>query len=142
MAGTWAPVELAAFGIGSFVGVTVAGRIPAAARKAGVFVLTGVWAAAVVAAQSLPGLLATALAAGAAAFGVGSALIAAIVTEAGEQAPRIAGALATTAFNVGAVVRPAVAGVVVVDAGHARRVFWVSAACSAAALPLLLRTRR
>ena len=140
MAGGWAPVALAAFGIGSFAGVTIAGRAGARVRKGGVYVLTAVWAAAFVVAQSLPGLLVAALVAGAAAFGVGSALIAAIVAEASAQAPRVAGALATTAFNVGAVVGPAVAGLVVVDATQARAAFWVSAAFAAVAA--LLRRQR
>ncbi|ATY11399.1 MFS transporter [Amycolatopsis sp. AA4] len=132
----WVPVVLAAFGVGSFVGVTVAGKAGPKILKAGTAVLTAVWVAAFFAAQSLPGILTAALLAGATAFGVGSALIAAIVASASEGAPRVAGAVATTAFNLGAVVGPAVAGAVVVDAAHARAAFWVSAAFTAAATVL------
>ncbi|WP_116201471.1 MFS transporter [Amycolatopsis circi] len=129
----WVPVVLAVFGVGSFVGVTVAGKAGPKILKAGTAVLTGVWVAAFFAAQSLPGLLTAALLTGAAAFGVGSALIAKIVTTANEEAPRVAGAIATTAFNLGAVVGPAMAGAFVMDAAHARAAFWVSAAFTAAA---------
>ncbi|WP_037357779.1 MFS transporter [Amycolatopsis orientalis] len=130
----WVPVVLAMFGVGSFVGVTIAGKVGPKILKTGTAVLTIVWVAAFFAAQSLPGLLAAALVTGATAFGVGSALIAAIVTTASTDAPRVAGAIATTAFNLGAVIGPAVAGAVVVDAAHARAAFWVSAAFTAAAM--------
>ncbi|MGV9299885.1 MFS transporter [Amycolatopsis sp. NPDC003676] len=135
----WVPVVLAVFGVGSFVGVTVAGKTGPKILKAGAAVLTTVWVAAFFAAQSLPGLLTAALLTGATAFGVGSALIAKIVTTASEEAPRVAGAIATTAFNLGAVVGPAVAGAVVVDAAHARAAFWVSAAFTAAAMVVKAR---
>ncbi|GAB3357859.1 MFS transporter [Amycolatopsis echigonensis] len=136
----WVPVVLAAFGVGSFVGVTIAGKAGPKMLKAGTAVLTAVWVAAFFAAQSLPGLLIAALLTGATAFGVGSALIAAIVTTAGNAAPRVAGAIATTAFNLGAVVGPAVAGAFVLDATQARAAFWVSAAFTAAAM--LLRVKK
>ncbi|MYW89669.1 MFS transporter [Amycolatopsis rubida] len=130
----WVPVVLAMFGAGSFAGVTIAGKAGPGILKAGTAVLTAGWVAAYFAAQSLPGLIAAALLTGAMAFGAGSALIAAIVTSAGNDAPRVAGAIATTAFNLGAVVGPAVAGAVVLDAAHARAAFWVSAAFTAAAM--------
>ncbi|MFD2473094.1 MFS transporter [Amycolatopsis silviterrae] len=132
----WVPVVLAVFGVGSFVGVTVAGKAGPRVLKAGTIALTAVWVAAFFAAQSLPGLIVAALVAGAMAFGVGSALIAAIVTAASAEAPRVAGAIATTAFNLGAVVGPAVAGAVVLDAAHARAAFWVSAGFTALAMVL------
>ncbi|MBB1154955.1 MFS transporter [Amycolatopsis dendrobii] len=135
----WVPVVLAVFGVGSFVGVTVAGKAGPRIVKAGTAVLTAVWVAAFFAAQSLPGLVASALVTGAMAFGAGSALIAAIVTSASEDAPRVAGAIATTAFNLGAVAGPAVAGAVVLDAAHARAAFWVSAAFTAAAMFLRVK---
>ncbi|MGW4398115.1 MFS transporter [Amycolatopsis nivea] len=135
----WVPVVLAVFGVGSFVGVTVAGKAGPRILKAGTVVLTAGWVAAFFAAQSLPGLITAALLTGAMAFGVGSALIAAIVTSASNDAPRVAGAIATTAFNLGAVVGPAVAGVVVLDAAHARAAFWVSAAFTAAAVFLRVK---
>ncbi|MGW7533549.1 MFS transporter [Amycolatopsis sp. NPDC054798] len=135
----WVPVVLAAFGVGSFAGVTVAGKVGPKILKAGTAVLTAVWVAAFFAAQSLPGLLAAALVTGAMAFGVGSALIAAIVTSASGDAPRVAGAIATTAFNLGAVVGPAVAGAFVLDATHARAAFWVSAAFTAVAMVLRVK---
>ncbi|WP_409181439.1 MFS transporter [Amycolatopsis sp. VS8301801F10] len=135
----WVPVVLAVFGVGSFVGVTIAGKAGPKVLKAGIAVLTIVWMVAFFAAQSLPGLLTAALLTGATAFGVGSALIAAIVTTASTDAPRVAGAIATTAFNLGAVIGPAVAGAVVVDSAHARAAFWVSAAFTATAMFLRVK---
>ncbi|WP_033289607.1 MFS transporter [Amycolatopsis jejuensis] len=134
--GPWIPVTLAAFGAGSFAGVTLGARIP----DTGIAILIIVWVAAFFAVPSIPGLLVSAIVTGAMAFGVGSTLIAAIVTTATRHAPRIAGAIATTAFNLGAVLGPAVAGLMVTDAAHARSAFWVSAAFTAIAA--LLRPKR
>jgi DHA1 family chloramphenicol resistance protein-like MFS transporter len=131
--GVWGPVALAVFGVGSFAGVTVAGTIGPKILNLGTVALVFVWLAAYAGSLSLPGLLVAALLTGAAAFGIGSTLIAGIVTEAGQDAPRIAGAAATTAFNLGAVLGPAVAGAVVGDAAHAREAFLVSAAFAVAA---------
>ncbi len=106
----WIPVALALFGLGSFVGVTAAGR---GLIRFGPAILALVWLAAVFATTSLPGLLVAAFVCGACSFGVGATLIGAIVRTASITAPRIAGALATTAFNVGAVAGPALAGLAV-----------------------------
>ena len=124
----WVPIALALVGIGSFVGVTFGARFPLLPT---VFALTGVWAATALVAAALGALLVGAVLAGAGAFGVGSVLIARIVALASPTAPRIAGAIATTAFNVGAVIGPAVAGLVVTDTAHAGAALWVSAAFTA-----------
>jgi DHA1 family chloramphenicol resistance protein-like MFS transporter len=108
--GVWVPVALALFGLGSFVGVTAAGR---GLITFGPLVLAVVWLAALFASASLPGLLIAAFACGACSFGVGATLIGNIVQTASVSAPRIAGALATTTFNVGAVIGPAMAGLAV-----------------------------
>ncbi|RJQ86229.1 MFS transporter [Amycolatopsis panacis] len=140
----WVPVVLAGFGIGSFAGVTTAGRLGEKHRERlvvmGGAVLTVVWLAAYVAAHSLAGLLVFSILTGAAAFAVGSTLIGTIVATAAPRAPRIAGAIATTAFNAGAVLGPALAGPVVA-ATDAKAALWVSAACTAAAA-LVARLRR
>ena len=74
-----------------------------------------------------------AFACGACSFGVGATLIGAIVRTATATAPRIAGALATTAFNVGAVAGPAVAGLAVGQA------FLISAGFATVAAVVRLR---
>lgn len=144
-ASAWIPVALALFGVGSFVGVTLAGRYSDRYRAqlitAGSAALAGVWLVAVFAAHTLTGLLVFALATGAGAFGVGSTLIATIVQTSTPTAPRIAGAVATTAFNIGAVLGPAVAGLVVSDAAHAYGALWVSFAFTGAAALVALVTR-
>lgn len=128
MAGpTWSPVTLALFGIGSFVGVTLSGRYRLFIR--GTAVLAVIWLGAAFAVHTLPGLLISAFVTGVGAFGVGSALISALVRT---------GAMATTAFNVGAVVGPAVAGLVV-DAAPTAAI-WVSVGFTAVAAMVARRT--
>jgi MFS transporter, DHA1 family, chloramphenicol resistance protein len=145
-ASAWIPVALALFGIGSFAGVTLAGRYSDRHRALlitfGGVALTVIWLAAVFASHTLAGLLTFALVTGAGAFGVGSTLIATIVQSAAQNAPRISGAVATTAFNLGAVLGPAVAGLVV-GTGDAHAALWVSFGCCAvAALGALVFDRR
>ena len=122
----WIPVALALFGVGSFLGVTFGARVP-------VLALTGVWVVTALVAHVLGALLVCVVFAGAGAFGVGSVLIATIVRRASPTAPRVAGAIATTAFNLGAVLGPAVAALVVTDAAHANAALWVSAALTGVA---------
>ncbi|GAA5151437.1 MFS transporter [Pseudonocardia eucalypti] len=141
------PVALALFGVGSFAGVTLAGRYADRFGRRlltlGLPVLAGVWlAAALFAGRSLAGLLVFALVIGASAFGIGSTLIAAIVRAASPDAPRIAGAVATTAFNVGAVIGPAAAGLVVHQAALAPRAFWMGVAFTAVSAALALARPR
>ncbi|MGV9676581.1 Cmx/CmrA family chloramphenicol efflux MFS transporter [Nocardia sp. NPDC003482] len=133
----WVPVALALFGLGSFAGVTLAGRYGDRHRRAiivgGAIVLTGVWLLAAAVAATLGGVLAMAALSGALAFGVGSTLIATIVAAASPSAPHIAGALATTAFNIGAVLGPMLAGPLVDHTGRPITAWWASAACTALA---------
>ncbi|QUQ67312.1 MFS transporter [Kutzneria sp. CA-103260] len=121
----WVPVALALFGLGSFVGVPAAGR---GWIRFGPAVLALVWLAALVASASPLGQLVAAFVCGACSFGVGATLIGAIVRTASGTAPRIAGALATTAFNVGAVAGPALAGLAVGQAFLVSAGFAVAAA--------------
>ncbi|MFI6867366.1 Cmx/CmrA family chloramphenicol efflux MFS transporter [Nocardia sp. NPDC050406] len=134
----WAPIALALFGIGSFAGVTLTGRYCDRYREriitGGTIGLVGVWLLAALTAHTLIGVLALAAVVGAVAFGVGSTLIATIVQAAAPTAPRIAGALATTAFNIGAVLGPVAAGLVVDRAGHATAALWCGVAFTAAAV--------
>ncbi|WP_377321529.1 Cmx/CmrA family chloramphenicol efflux MFS transporter [Pimelobacter simplex] len=140
----WVPVALVLFGLGSFAGVTLAGRwvdthADSHARAALVAVPVGWTVLALVAAW--PGaLLAAVLVQGAVSFGVGTALIARCLREA-EAAPTMAGAYATGALNVGAVVGPLVAAGVLTAAGTgALAPLWVGAGLGVAALVVAAAT--
>ena len=144
----WVPLVLALFGLGSFVGVTLTGRYTDRHGRSIITVgtagLVGVWALAAITAHTMAGFAAMTLLTGAAAFGVGSALIATIVRTAAPAAPRLAGALATTALNIGAVLGPVGAGMAVDRAETPVAALWCAAgpAAVAAAIVLLDRVRR
>ncbi|WP_327114860.1 MFS transporter [Nocardia sp. NBC_01730] len=144
--GRWVPVVLALFGIGSFVGVTLTGRYIDRYRRrivtVGTVVLVGVWLLAALTAHTLTGVSIMATVSGAVAFGVGSTLIATIMWSAAPTGPRIAGALATTAFNIGAVLGPATAGIVVDHTDHPTTALWCSSAFTFAAVAVVLVGRR
>ncbi|MGW0249625.1 Cmx/CmrA family chloramphenicol efflux MFS transporter [Nocardia goodfellowii] len=145
-AGPWVPLALALFGLGSFAGVTLAGRYSDNHGRriitAGTIALVGVWLVAALTAHMLTGVLVMSVVTGAVAFGVGSTLIATIVRTAAPTAPRIAGALATTAFNIGAVLGPVTAGVVVDYTGRPAAAWWCAAVCTTAAVGVILAARR
>ncbi|MGW5573325.1 Cmx/CmrA family chloramphenicol efflux MFS transporter [Nocardia thailandica] len=136
--GRWVPVVLALFGVGSFLGVTVTGRYSDRYQRriilAGTGVLAGIWVLVAVTAHALIGLLVMSVVSGAVAFGVGSTLIATIVQTATALAPRICGALATTAVNIGAVLGPVTAGLVVDRIDRATAALWCSAAFTTTAV--------
>ncbi|MGW7629546.1 Cmx/CmrA family chloramphenicol efflux MFS transporter [Streptomyces sp. FW42] len=109
----WVSVALVLFGAGSFVGVTVAGRLsdrnpgPVVAL-AGPSLLVG-WPALAVLAHEPAALLPLVFAQGALSFALGSTLIARVLHEAA-GAPTMAGSYATAALNAGAAVGPVAAG--------------------------------
>ncbi|MBF6060222.1 MFS transporter [Nocardia terpenica] len=139
----WIPIALALFGIGSFVGVTAAGRY--ADRQArrivsiGTVVLVIIWGATSSVAAVLAALLVLTPIAGAAAFGVGSTVIGLIVRAATPAAPRLGGALATTALNIGAALGPAIAGIAIGRTGTATAAVWTSTALSVVAVVAAVR---
>ncbi|MFD3585870.1 Cmx/CmrA family chloramphenicol efflux MFS transporter [Streptomyces sp. NPDC058683] len=108
----WISVALVLFGIGSFTGVTVAGRLsdqhpgPVIA-VAGPLLLIG-WPVLAVLADKPVALLALVFVQGALSFALGSTLITQVLYEAAE-APTMAGSYATAALNVGAAVGPLIA---------------------------------
>jgi len=108
----WVPVALMAFGVGSFLGVTAAGRV--ADRRPGLVVAVGgpalvVGWLALAAAAGRPGpVLVLVPALGLLAFGVGSTLIARVLYAAA-GAPTMASSYATAALNLGAVAGPVLA---------------------------------
>ncbi|MEU1957438.1 Cmx/CmrA family chloramphenicol efflux MFS transporter [Nocardia sp. NPDC019304] len=142
----WAPIVLALFGLGSFAGVTLTGRYSDRHRERivalGTMGLVAVWLLAALTAHTLLGVAVMATASGAVAFGVGSTLITTIVQAAAPAAPRIAGALATTAFNIGAVLGPAAAAVVVGHTGRPAQAFWCGAVFAVVAATVVRTTRK
>ncbi|MEV6107415.1 Cmx/CmrA family chloramphenicol efflux MFS transporter [Streptomyces sp. NPDC051940] len=137
------PALLAAFGIGAFTGVTVAGRtgdggLPAVFTAA-LCALPFGWAALAATAGSTAALFAAATVLGALSFGVGSALVARVMHTA-SAAPALGGSFATVALNAGAFLGPLLAGAATEATGDYRDAAWVSAALAAAAA-VSLRTR-
>ncbi|WP_228001385.1 Cmx/CmrA family chloramphenicol efflux MFS transporter [Nocardia australiensis] len=134
----WVPVILAAFGIGSFLGVTsgsgVADRYPRLTVGLGGVALLIVWILTAITAAFLPALLVMSLVGGAVSFGVGSILIGLIVGTAAPHAPRLSGAFATMAFNSGAAIGPVLAGMAIGYGGTAIAAAWTSAAMIFAAI--------
>ncbi len=133
----WVPVVLALFGAGSFVGVTVGGRLgdarPVRLLAAGGVALLAGWVGYALAAGNPVATLALVVVLGALAFAVGSTLIAQALYAA-IGAPRLAGAFATAAFNVGAALGPWLGGIAIAAGLGHRSPLWVSAAMVASAL--------
>jgi MFS transporter, DHA1 family, chloramphenicol resistance protein len=140
----WVSVVLVLFGFGSFIGVTLAGRL--SDRRPGIVIglggpllLLGWLALATLAARPVV-LMLLAVVQGALSFALGGTLIARVLYEA-SGAPTMAGSYATAALNIGAAGGPVVAAATLSsDAGDLGPV-WVSSLLVAAAvliaLPLL-----
>ncbi|MFD4902693.1 Cmx/CmrA family chloramphenicol efflux MFS transporter [Streptomyces sp. NPDC058411] len=126
----WVPVVLALFGVGSFAGVTLAGRLADARRDAviglGMTALAAGWAALALTAGHPVAALALVLLQGALAFGTGTALITRVFHLA-PDAPTMAGSFATAAFNVGAATGPWLGGLALGAGLGFRAPVWVSA---------------
>lgn len=133
----WIPALLALFGLGSFVGVAVGGRI-ADVRPVPFLVTGGValligWVAFAVTAGDPAVAVVLVFVQGALSFGVGSTLIAQALYAA-TGAPTLAGGLATAAFNVGGALGPWLGGVAIASGYGFRSPLWVSALLVALAL--------
>lgn len=108
----WVSVVLVLFGLGSFVGVTVAGRL--SDRRPGHVIAVGGpllllgWVGLALMAVNPVTLLILAFTQGALSFALGSTLIARVLYEAA-AAPTMAGSYATAALNVGAATGPVIA---------------------------------
>ncbi|HEY6738093.1 MAG TPA: MFS transporter [Actinopolymorphaceae bacterium] len=107
----WVAVVLVLFGVGSFTGVTVAGRLsdrrPGMVMAAGGPLLLIGWPALAVLARQPVALFVLVFLLGALSFALGSTLITRVLYEAA-GAPTMAGSYATAALNVGAAVGPLV----------------------------------
>nr|WP_278045373.1 Cmx/CmrA family chloramphenicol efflux MFS transporter [Actinomadura fibrosa] len=137
----WAPALLALFGLGSFAGVTLGGRMADAhpvplLAGGGAALLIG-WCAFTAAAGIPAATVVLVFVQGALSFAVGSTLIARSLYAAPE-APTLGGAFATAALNVGAAAGPAL-GAVALSAGLGYRApLAISALLVALALALAL----
>lgn len=136
----WVPVLLALFGVGSFVGVTLGGRIadahPTVLLLAGTGSLAAGWTALALAAGNPVAATVLVFVQGMLAFGTGPALITRVMHLA-SGAPTLAGGFATSAFNVGAVIGPWLGGLAIgAGLGH-RSPAWVSALLMCLALAVL-----
>ncbi|MER6581504.1 Cmx/CmrA family chloramphenicol efflux MFS transporter [Nonomuraea sp. NPDC001023] len=126
----WVPVLLALFGLGSFAGVTAAGRLsdarPALVLVAGGLALPAGWALFAVAADVPAAAFVLVFVQGALSFAVGSTLIARVLYAAA-AAPSLGGSFATAALNVGATAGPAIGGAAIAAGLGYRSALWVSA---------------
>lgn len=135
----WVPLTLVLFGIGSFVGVTTAGRLSDRHPRvilgvASPCLLLGWLGLALLAEHPVP-LLILVFVQGVLAFAVGSTLIARVLYTASE-APTLGGSYATAALNIGAAAGPAIAALGLHGAGDLGPV-WVAAALTGIALVIL-----
>ncbi|MFI0774291.1 Cmx/CmrA family chloramphenicol efflux MFS transporter [Streptomyces sp. NPDC021212] len=126
----WVPAVLALFGLGSFAGVTVAGRWsdarPMLVLVPGGSALLGGWLLLSAGADRPAVAVAVVLVQGMLSFGVGSTLITRALYAAAE-APALGGSFATAALNVGAAVGPALGGLTLGAGLGYRSPVWVSA---------------
>lgn len=144
LAELWIPVVLVLFGIGSFLGVRIAGRLSdqhpgELLALGGPLVLLGWIALAALAAHPVA-LLVLVLVQGLFSFALGSTLIARVVSEA-SGAPTMGGSYATAALNIGAAGGPVVAAATLGTGLRELGPVWASsflvAIAVAIALPLL-----
>ncbi|MFE0426649.1 MFS transporter [Streptomyces sp. NPDC058953] len=133
----WMPVVLVVFGVGSFAGVTLSGRM--ADRRpmrllvpGGAALLVG-WAAFALGAGYGPVALPLVLVQGMLSFAVGSTLIT-LAVYAASEAPTLGGSYATAALNVGAAIGPGIAGAAIGAGLGYRSALWSSALLVAVAL--------
>ncbi|CAM5260479.1 MFS transporter OS=Streptomyces tendae OX=1932 GN=F3L20_22515 PE=4 SV=1 [Streptomyces tendae] len=140
----WISVVLVLFGAGSFVGVTVAGRLsdqrPGLVVTAGGPLLLLGWPALAVLADEPVALLTLVFVLGALSFALGSTLITRVLYEA-SGAPTMAGSYATAALNTGAAVGPLVAATTLGTAAGDVGPLWTSGLMVAVALLIVFLLR-
>ncbi|WP_394361238.1 Cmx/CmrA family chloramphenicol efflux MFS transporter [Amycolatopsis sp. SB7-3] len=133
---------LAAFGVGAFLGVTVAGRTGDGELRRGLVLalcaLPVGWAALAVTGAQPIALFVLATVQGGLSFGCGSALVARVM-HVTPGAPTLGGSFATVALNVGAFLGPVLAGFVTESTADYRYAIWISAAIALVPLPFVLR---
>lgn len=141
------PLLLAAFGVGSFLGVSATARWAGARERlwviGGSVLLTVVWAVFAALSSVSWGIVVMAVVGGTVSFAVGAALIGRIVREA-TNAPVMGGAYATAALNMGALAGPLAAGAALAAFGPAGvlGVGAVLAFCAVVLSPFAIAGRR
>ncbi|MGW9269524.1 Cmx/CmrA family chloramphenicol efflux MFS transporter [Microbacterium sp. NPDC055599] len=140
----WVAIALVLFGVGSFVGVTVAGRLsdrhPGLVVGIGGPLLLAGWTSFALLATHPAALLAGVLVLGVLSFGVGSTLVTRVLYAA-TGAPTMAGSAATAALNVGAAAGPVLGAAALATGTGPLGPVWVAVALTGIALTLLLLTR-
>lgn len=141
----WISAVLVLFGVGSFIGVTTAGRLSdrrpgRLIAVCGPLLLVG-WPAMALLAHEPALLLVLVFVQGALSFALGSTLIARVLYEA-VGAPTMAGAYATAALNVGAAVGPLVAAITLVTTDGNLGPLWSSGVLVLIALLIALACRK
>ncbi|MFE2846094.1 Cmx/CmrA family chloramphenicol efflux MFS transporter [Streptomyces scopuliridis] len=133
----WVPALLALFGLGSFAGVTISGRLadvrPVPLLVAGGTALLVGWAVFALTAGNPVAAGAFVFVQGTLSFAVGSTLISQVLYAA-TAAPTLAGGLATAAFNVGGAIGPWAGGLAIGAGLGFRAPLWVSALLVALAI--------
>ncbi|MPY49343.1 Cmx/CmrA family chloramphenicol efflux MFS transporter [Streptomyces acidicola] len=133
----WISVALVLFGVGSFAGVTVAGRL--SDRRPGLVLAVGGpllligWPALAVLADQPIALFALVFVQGTLSFALGSTLITRVLYEAA-GAPTMAGSYATAALNIGAAAGPLIAATTLSTAVGNLGPLWTSGLLVAVAL--------
>ncbi|WP_312181529.1 Cmx/CmrA family chloramphenicol efflux MFS transporter [Arthrobacter sp.] len=143
--GGWISLVLVMFGVGSFLGVTIAGRLsdqrPGLVLAAGGPLLLAGWIGLALFASNPLLLLTLVLVQGLLSFGVGSTLIARVL-HASSGAPTMGGSYATAALNIGAAAGPVLgASVLAAQLGTLSPV-WVATVLTATALVIMLLAGR
>ncbi|MFI0481326.1 Cmx/CmrA family chloramphenicol efflux MFS transporter [Actinomadura sp. 9N215] len=132
----WVPAMLALFGVGSFAGATLGGRMsdtrPMLVLIPGGIALLAGWTLFTATAGDQVAVLLLVFVQGTLSFAVGSTLIARILYAA-TGAPSLGGAFATAALNVGAAAGPALGGAALAAGLGYRSPLWLSALLVAAA---------
>ncbi|BDH13708.1 Cmx/CmrA family chloramphenicol efflux MFS transporter [Streptomyces hygroscopicus] len=135
----WVPAVLALFGLGSFVGVGLGGRLadtrPVLLLVAGGAALLLGWTALALTAGNPVAALVLVFVQGALSFAVGSTLVSQVLYAAA-GAPTLGGGFATAALNVGAAIGPWCGGAALTAGLGFRSPLWVSALLTALALVL------
>ncbi|HET6286226.1 MAG TPA: Cmx/CmrA family chloramphenicol efflux MFS transporter [Amycolatopsis sp.] len=135
---------LAAFGVGAFLGVTVAGRTGDGELRRGLVLALAVlpvgWAVLAATGAQPVALFILTTVQGGLSFGCGSALVARVMHVA-SGAPTLGGSFATVALNAGAFLGPVLAGFVTGSTGDYRHAIWISAAIALVLLPVVLRRK-
>lgn len=133
------PLALLVFGLGSCLGVIVAGRladrIPWCVIGVGGALSLAGWLALAWTATNPVAMLVLPLVQGALSFAVGSTVISRVLSRS-DGAPTMGGAYATVALNLGAVAGPLLAAAALDGGGGRVAPVWVSVGLAAAALPL------